>query len=216
MSLCSWDSSVIRLADRTAYMIVVIFIILRNITLSIIFIYSALWLTSVSRRALVCCGVSPARADAVRSAYYFNSKKYHNNNIIFIIIDIIILMYSALWLTFVSRRAFVCCGVSPARADAERSAYYYNSKKYHNIIFIIDINILLYLALRLTFVSRRALVCCGVSPARADAERSAYYYSKKYQNILFIFIIDSITSVARRVRVLSSVSVARFLAFLSA
>ena len=88
-------------------------------------------------------------------------------------------MYLALRLTLVSRRALVCCGVSPARADAVRSAYYYNSKKYHNIIFIIDINILLYSALRLTFVSRRALVCCGVSSARADAERSAYYYNSK-------------------------------------
>ncbi len=34
--------------------------------------YSAICLTSVSRRALDCCGVSPARADADRSAYNSN------------------------------------------------------------------------------------------------------------------------------------------------
>ena len=75
-------------------------------------------------------------------------------------------MYSAIWITFVSRRALDCSGVSPARADADRSAY--NSNKQYILSFIF-----MYSAICLTSVSRRALDCSGVSPARADADRSA-------------------------------------------
>ena len=84
-------------------------------------------------------------------------------------------MCSAIFFTSVCRRALDCCGVSSARAIAERSAYYGK-----NIILFLNILKIKYL----TSASRRALVSSGVSSARAVAERSAYYG----KNIIFFFL----------------------------